>query len=67
MLSVRAELMEAEAVGTGGIDLQAYGSLTDQLGRVFNRLGLRRVAREVGPQSIREYAALKRASREAAQ
>ncbi len=47
MLSVRGELMEAEAVKSGDMDLAAYGSLTDQLGRVFNRLGLRRVAKPV--------------------
>lgn len=49
MLSVRAEAMEAEAVKSGAIDLPAYGALTDQLGRVFNRLGLRRVARDATP------------------
>ena len=47
MLSVRGELMEAEAVKSGEIDLPAYGALTDQLGRVFNRLGLKRTLREV--------------------
>jgi len=47
MLSVRGELMEAEAVSTGEMDLAAYGSLTDQLGRVFNRLGLKRTPRPV--------------------
>ncbi len=49
MLSVRGEMMEAEAVKTGEIDLAAYGSLTDQLGRLFNRLGLKRVARDATP------------------
>jgi len=47
MLSVRGELMESEAVSTGEMDLAAYGSLTDQLGRVFNRLGLKRTPRPV--------------------
>ncbi len=66
MLSVRGELMEAEAVKTGKIDLPAYGTLTDQLGRCLNRIGLRRVARDIGPQSIAEYAEMKRRQREAA-
>ena len=47
MLCLRAELMEADAVKDGKLDLAAYGSLTDQLGRCFNRLGLKRVARHV--------------------
>ena len=47
MLCLRAELMEADAVKDGTIDLAAYGSLTDQLGRCFNRLGLKRVAYHV--------------------
>lgn len=54
MLSVRGELMEAEAVKSGEMDLAAYGSLTDQLGRVFNRLGLKRVARDMTP-DLRDY------------
>ena len=46
MLSVEAERMEAASIAGEAFDLSAYGSLTDQLGRCFNRLGLRRVARE---------------------
>ena len=64
MLSLRAELMEADAVKDGTIDLPAYGALTDQLGRVFNRLGLRRVAREA--MDLKSYIAA-HAEREAAQ
>jgi hypothetical protein len=31
------------------INLETYGTLTDRLGRCFQRLGLRRQARDVGP------------------
>ena len=47
LLSVRGEAMEAAAVMGEAFDLAAYGSLTDQLGRCFNRLGLKRVARQI--------------------
>ncbi len=66
MMSVEAERMEAEAVAGGKLDPDAFGALADRLGRVFNRLGLRRVARPVGPQSMKEYAAMLR-ERDAAQ
>ncbi len=66
MMSVEAERQEAEAVAGGKLDPDAFGALADRLGRVFNRLGLRRVARPVGPQSMKEYAAMLR-ERDAAQ
>ena len=47
MLSVEAERMEAASVAGEAFDLSAYGSLTDQLGRCFNRLGLKRVSKVV--------------------
>ena len=46
-MSVEAERMEGAAVVGDAFDLSAYGSLTDQLGRCFNRLGLKRVARHI--------------------
>ncbi len=66
MMSVEAERQEAEAVAGGKLDPDAFGALADRLGRCFNRLGLRRVARPVGPQSMKEYAAMLR-ERDAAQ
>lgn len=49
MMSVEAERMESEAVAGGKLDPDAFGALADRLGRVFNRLGLKRVARDVTP------------------
>ncbi len=62
MLSVRGELMEAEAVSTGEMDLAAYGSLTDQLGRVLARIGLKRIAHE--PLTLSQQLAAATAARE---
>ena len=49
MLSVRCEIMESAAVAGQPFDLDAYGQLTDRLGRAFQRLGLRRVMHDVTP------------------
>ncbi len=59
MMSVEAERMEAEAIATGAIDLDAYGTLADRLSRLFARIGLRRVPRAIGPLSIRDHLAQK--------
>ena len=40
MLSVECEIMESAAVAGEPFDLDAYGQLTDRLGRAFQRLGL---------------------------
>jgi hypothetical protein len=49
MLSVECEIMESAAVAGQPFDLDAYGQLTDRLGRAFQRLGLKRVMHEVTP------------------
>ena len=49
MMSVEAERQEAEAVAGGKLDPDSFGALADRLGRVFNRLGLKRVPRDVTP------------------
>jgi len=46
MLSVQGEKMEADAIATGAIDLDAYGALADRLSRLFARLGVKRVVHE---------------------
>ena len=66
LMSVRCEVMEGDAVQGKDIDLEQFGRLTDRLGRAFQRLGLKRVARDVGPTDIHAYAAQKRREREAA-
>jgi hypothetical protein len=47
MLSVQCEALEAEAVSGREFDTETFGQLTDRLGRCFQRLGLKRVARPV--------------------
>jgi hypothetical protein len=49
MLSVEYEIMESAAVAGQPFDLDAYGQLTDRLGRAFQRLGLKRVMHDVTP------------------
>ncbi len=56
MLSVEAERMEASAVAGDAFDLDAFGSLSDRLGRCFNRIGLQRRSRDVTP-NLRDYIA----------
>ena len=59
MMSVQCEAMEAKAVAGEEIDVDRYGSLSDRIGRAFHRLGLKRVARDIGPLTIAEYAKAK--------
>jgi len=53
-ISIACERMEGEAALGNEIDLDAYGTLTDRLGRTLVRLGLRRVPRDVSP-SLADY------------
>ena len=48
-IAIACERMEGSAAAGQAIDLEVYGTLTDRLGRAFARLGLKRVARDVGP------------------
>jgi hypothetical protein len=48
-ISIACERMEGEAAAGAEINLEEYGRLTDRLGRAFQRLGLERRARNVGP------------------
>ncbi len=51
-LSVQCEALEAQASKSGLLDaetLETYGQLTDRLGRCFQRLGLKRVAKDLTP------------------
>jgi hypothetical protein len=43
-IAIECEKMEGVAASGGDIDLIAYGTLTDRLGRCFQRLGIKRVA-----------------------
>jgi hypothetical protein len=48
-IAIECEKMEGQAAAGGEINLETYGALTDRLGRTFQRLGLKRVARDIGP------------------
>jgi hypothetical protein len=52
-IAIACERMEGEAAAGAAIDLDAYGTLTDRLGRAFQRLGLKRQARPI--ESLQEY------------
>jgi hypothetical protein len=55
-ISIACEKMEGETATGAEIDLEEYGRLTDRLGRCFQRLGLKRQARDVGQLDPLEYA-----------
>jgi hypothetical protein len=46
-IALACERAEAKAAQGEDIDLEVYGTLTDRLGRTFQRLGLRRQMRDV--------------------
>jgi hypothetical protein len=58
MLSAEAERLEALAVRGEAFDAETYGVLTDRLGRTLQRIGLKRVAREIP--SLASYLASQR-------
>jgi hypothetical protein len=49
LLSVECERLEGQAVLGAEFDLDTYGQLTDRLGRAFQRLGMKRVPRDITP------------------
>src|SRR5262249_42712941 len=49
LFAVECELIEAAAVKGEEIDLEAYGVMTDRLGRAFPRLGLHGVPKDITP------------------
>jgi hypothetical protein len=48
-IAIACERLEGEAAAGNEINLEVYGTLTDRLGRCFQRLGLKRQARDVSP------------------
>jgi hypothetical protein len=48
-IAIACEQLEGDAAAGGQIDLDLYGTLTDRLGRTFQRLGLKRQLRDVTP------------------
>jgi hypothetical protein len=55
-IALECERLEGQAVAGQSIDLDLYGQMTDRLGRAFQRLGLKRVKRDITP-SVEEYVA----------
>lgn len=47
MMAVECEKVEAMAVAGKPIDLEAFGKMTDRIGRAFQRLGIKRTLREM--------------------
>jgi hypothetical protein len=54
LLAVECELIEARAVVGEEINLEVYGQMTDRMGRAFQRLGLRRIPKDITP-SLHAY------------
>ena len=56
-IAIACERMEGDAVAGAQIDLEIYGTLTDRLGRTFQRLGLKRQPRDITTLDPLNYAA----------
>jgi hypothetical protein len=54
-IAISCERMEGEAAQGAEIDLEVYGTLTDRLGRALQRLGLKRVPKDITPDPL-QYA-----------
>jgi hypothetical protein len=54
LIAVSCERMESDAAAGKDIDLELFGSLTDRLGRTLQRLGMKRVAKDITP-SLDQY------------
>jgi hypothetical protein len=55
-ISIMCEKLEGEAAAGNKVNLEQYGTLTDRLGRCFQRLGLERVAKNITP-TLQQYLA----------
>jgi hypothetical protein len=56
LMCVECERMEARSVSGETVDLDMFGQLSDRIGRACQRLGLKRVPREIVP-DLRTYIA----------
>lgn len=54
MISIKCEEMESRGANGEQIDLDVFGKLTDRLGRTLQRLGIKRVPRDVTP-NVADY------------
>jgi hypothetical protein len=48
-ISIACEQMEGQAAAGEEMSFEVYGRLTDRLGRIFDRLGIKRQARDMTP------------------
>ena len=55
LMAVECERMEGEAVSGKPIDLEAFGKLSDRIGRAFQRLGLRRVPKTIPASRLADH------------
>lgn len=53
-LSIACEELELKGVQGERIDLELFGKMTDRLGRTLQRIGLKRIPRDVTP-SVNDY------------
>jgi len=51
-IAIQCEKMEGEAAAGHEINIDVYGQLVDRLGRAFQRLGLKRQARDITPDPL---------------
>ena len=58
-MSIACERMEVDAALGRVIDLEAYGKISDRLGRAFKHLGIKRQPRDITP-TVKAYAARSR-------
>jgi hypothetical protein len=54
MISIKCEEMESRGASSQSIDLDVFGKLTDRLGRTLQRLGIKRVLKNITP-SVADY------------
>ena len=54
LISIQCEQMESRSAGGNAIDLDVYGKLTDRLGRCLQRIGVKRVPKNITP-SVTKY------------
>jgi hypothetical protein len=56
MISIKCEEMESHGANGEQIDLDIFGKLTDRLGRTLQRLGIKRIPKDVTP-TLAQYIA----------
>jgi hypothetical protein len=54
LMALECEKLEAKSIAGEEINLEQFGQLSDRIGRAMQRLGLKRVARDVTP-DIKSY------------